>query len=101
MKNLLDHINKIFESRIRLGLMSMLMVHDSMDFNSIKETLQLSDGNLASHISALEKAEYITISKEFVGKKTKTSYKATVSGKIAFRNHIDALENLINSQPKP
>lgn len=101
MKNLLDHINKIFESRIRLGLMSMLMVHDSMDFNSIKETLQLSDGNLASHISALEKAEYITISKEFVGKKTKTSYKATVIGKIAFRNHIDALENLINSQPKP
>jgi DNA-binding MarR family transcriptional regulator len=100
MKNLLDHINKIFESRIRLGLMSLLMVHDSMDFNSIKETLQLSDGNLASHISALEKAEYITISKEFVGKKTKTSYKATESGKKAFRDHIDALENLINSQPK-
>lgn len=101
MKNLLDHINKIFESRIRLGLMSLLMVHDSMDFNSIKETLQLSDGNLASHISALEKAEYITITKEFVGKKTKTSYKATENGKKAFRDHIDALENLINSQPKP
>jgi DNA-binding MarR family transcriptional regulator len=100
MKNLLDHINKIFENRIRLGLMSMLMVHDSMDFNSIKAALQLSDGNLASHISALEKAEYITISKEFVGKKTKTSYKATESGKKAFRDHIDALENLINSQPK-
>ena len=101
MKSLLDHINKIFESRIRLGLMSLLMVHDSMDFNSIKETLQLSDGNLASHISALEKAEYITITKEFVGKKTKTSYKATENGKKAFRDHIDALENLINSQPKP
>jgi DNA-binding MarR family transcriptional regulator len=100
MKNILENINKVFESRIRLGLMSLLMVRQSLDFNSIKELLQLSDGNLASHISALEKAEYITITKEFVGKKTKTSYSATTIGKQAFKDHIDALENLIKSQHK-
>jgi len=98
MKTLIDSINKTFESRIRLGLMSLLMVHETLDFNSIKELLQLTDGNLASHLTALEKAEYIVVNKEFVGKKTKTSYVATLAGKQAFRDHIDALENLIKTQ---
>lgn len=98
MKNLIGNINKIFESRIRLGIMSLLTIHDSLDFNSLKELLQLTDGNLASHLSGLEKADYITIHKAFVGKKTQTTYEATDLGKLAFKNHINALEILINSQ---
>lgn len=100
MKNIIENINKVFESRIRLGLMSILMVHETIDFNTIKDLLKLTDGNLASHINALEKCNYIVVKKEFVDKKTKTSYSATQIGKMAFKNHIDALENLINSHNK-
>ncbi len=88
-------LNKAFESRVRLGIMSILMVNDSMDFNSIKELLQVTDGNLASHSAALEKDGYIHVKKEFVGKKTLTTYSATKIGVKAFEAHLDALEKLI------
>ncbi|MDI9340402.1 MAG: transcriptional regulator [Sediminibacterium sp.] len=88
-------LNKAFESRVRLGIMSVLMVNDSMDFNSLKELLQVTDGNLASHAAALEKDGYIHVKKEFVGKKTLTTYSATKIGVKAFEEHLDALEKLI------
>ena len=93
---MIDLINKAFESRVRLGIMSVLMVNDWMDFNSIKELLQVTDGNLSSHISALEKLDYIEIRKEFVGKRPKTSYRVTQRGRQAFKKHLDGLENLLN-----
>ena len=92
---MIDGLNKIFESRIRLGIMSILMVNDWIDFNNLKELLKVTDGNLASHISALEKNEYLKIRKEFVGKKTKTSFSSTKLGKQAFKMHINALEKLL------
>jgi DNA-binding MarR family transcriptional regulator len=95
---MIQDLNKAFENRIRLGLMSLLMVNDEMDFNSVKELLQVTDGNLASHTNSLEKLEYITVIKEFVGKKPRTSYKATKAGKEAFTKHIDALEQLLNNR---
>lgn len=95
MKEFISQLNKAFESRIRLGIMSMLMVNDSVDFLTIKEMLSASDGNIASHISALEKAEYVTVEKKFVGKKTNTSYSITSLGRQAFREHLDALEKLL------
>ncbi len=95
MKNYIEHINKAFESRIRLGIMSILMVNDSIDFATLKEMLAITDGNLASHITALEKLEYILISKQFVGKKPNTTYSATSTGKEAFLTHLNALESLI------
>ena len=95
MKNLIADINKAFENRIRLGIMSILMVHDWVDFGELKETLNLTDGNLASHISALEKEEYIQIRKAFIGKRPNTSFQATKAGKQAFQDHLNALEALI------
>jgi DNA-binding MarR family transcriptional regulator len=88
-------LNKAFESRVRLGIMSVLMVNDSIDFNSLKEMLQVTDGNLASHSAALEKEGLIHIKKEFSGKKTLTTYSATKIGVKAFEEHLDALEKLI------
>jgi DNA-binding HxlR family transcriptional regulator len=88
-------LNKAFENRVRLGLMSVLMVNDSMDFNSLKELLQVTDGNLASHAAALEKDGLIHIRKEFSGKKTLTTYSATKVGIKAFEEHLDALEKLL------
>ncbi|WP_317195509.1 winged helix-turn-helix domain-containing protein [Rufibacter psychrotolerans] len=95
MKNYLENINKAFESRARLGIMSVLMVEDKVDFNTLKENLQLTDGNLASHLRALEEADYLQVEKQFVGRKPQTTYQATESGRQAFKSHLDALEQLI------
>ena len=100
MKKLLTNFNKAFESRVRLGFMSVLMVNDSADFSSLKELLNLSDGNLASHIKALEEVNYITVDKQFIGRKPNTTYSASREGKKAFNAHLKELENLIKNQPK-
>ncbi len=96
MKNIIQNINKAFDHRIRLGIMSVLMVNDSADFNTLKELLGVTDGNLASHTKALEVENYIAIEKQFIGKKPNTSYRATPIGKKAFHDHIAALEKLIS-----
>ena len=95
MKNYIEHINKAFESRIRLGIMSILMVNETVDFATLKEMLDITDGNLASHVSALEKLEYVLVNKQFIGKKPNTTYAATAQGKTAFMEHLNALESLI------
>ena len=95
MKDILIHIDKAFENKVRLGVMSALMVNDELDFNSLKELLGVTDGNLASHAKALEGKEYIQVTKEFVGRKPRTSYKITKAGKLAFEKHIAALEQLL------
>ncbi len=100
MKTIISDINKAFESRVRLGIMSVLSVRDKADFNTLKELLNLTDGNLASHLKALEKLEFITVHKKFVGRKPQTTYRATEKGKNAFQAHLDALENLIKNQTK-
>jgi DNA-binding HxlR family transcriptional regulator len=94
MKDLISNINKVFESRVRLGVMSVLMVNDTYDFNSLKETLNVTDGNLASHLKALEEKGMIKVNKQFIGRKPNTSYSATETGITEFRQHIMALENL-------
>jgi len=98
MKDLISHINKVFESRIRLGIMSVLMVNESYDFNSLKETLNVTDGNLASHLKALEEKGMIKVNKQFIGRKPNTSYSATEKGISEFRHHLKALEKLIREQ---
>ncbi len=75
--------------------MSVLMVNDKVDFNTLKETLQLTDGNLASHLRALEEAGYLSVEKQFIGRKPNTKYHASEDGRLAFKNHLDALEMLI------
>ena len=92
---MISQLNKEFESRVRLGIMSVLMVNDWVDFNEMKQLLEVTDGNLASHSSALEKSNYIEIKKEFVGKKPKTSYRVTQAGRKAFEEHLSVLEKLL------
>ena len=100
MNSIILNLNKQFENRVRLGIMSILVVNDWVDFNALKEMLEVTDGNLASHLSALEKNKYIEVRKRFVGRKPKTSYMVTMHGRNAFKLHIDALENLINPENK-
>jgi DNA-binding MarR family transcriptional regulator len=94
----ISNLNKAFENRMRLGIMSALMVNDVLDFNAMKELLNTTDGNLASHAAALEKLEYIEIRKQFVGKKPNTTFSVTKAGKKAFNQHLDALENLLKNR---
>jgi len=97
MKDLISGLNKVFESRIRLGIMSILMVNDSYDFNSLKESLNITDGNLASHLKALEDRGLIEVKKQFIGRKPNTSYNITTEGIQLFREHLNALEKLIRT----
>jgi len=98
MKDLISGLNKVFESRVRLGIMSVLMVNDSFDFNSLKQTLNVTDGNLASHLKGLEEKELIQVNKQFIGRKPNTRYSITRTGQQLFKQHLKALEDLINAQ---
>lgn len=93
-----DKLDRAFENRVRLQIMSVLVVTQRYDFNSLKEMLGVTDGNLASHLKALEKEQYISVNKSFVGRKPNTNYEATEKGRKAFNTHLDALEQLIKHQ---
>jgi DNA-binding MarR family transcriptional regulator len=95
VKNYLQELNKAFESRARLGIMSSLMVNDSITFNALKELLDLTDGNLAGHTRALEQAGYLRVEKSFIGKKPNTRFFITPEGRQAFEQHLEALEKII------
>ena len=95
--NPIKDLNKIFDSRIRLGIMSALMVNAEVNFNELKELLDITDGNLASHLKTLEERKYIKVEKGFLGRKTNTSYSITKLGIKEFRSHLDGLEKMIHS----
>jgi DNA-binding MarR family transcriptional regulator len=98
VKNPFDQLDKVLEHRVRLQIMSVLVSNQSYDFNSLKELLGVTDGNLASHIKALEREKYISINKSFVDKKPNTKYKITDKGRQAFKKHLDALEAVVPKQ---
>jgi len=97
MINPIDNLNKIFDSRVRLGIMSALMVNDEVNFNELKELLNITDGNLASHLKSLEENAFVKVEKGFVGRKTNTTYHVTKTGEKAFKSHLAALEKMIRS----
>ena len=95
---MIQDLNKAFESRIRLGIMSVLVVNDWVEFKYLKEYLDATDGNLSSHLSSLEKLDYIEVRKEFVGKRPKTSYRVTLVGRSEFEKHLNSLEQLLKNR---
>ena len=98
MKNPFDNLDKVLEHRVRLQIMSVLVTNDASEFSALKEMLNVTDGNLASHIKALEKEKYISVNKSFVDRKPNTKYKITEKGRNAFRKHLDALEAVVKQQ---
>lgn len=95
MKEILKDLNKAFENKIRLGIMSALVVNDHLDFNTLKDLLEATDGNLATHLKSLEKSDYIRYKKEFLDRKPNTKYSVTDEGRKAFVKHIKAIEQLL------
>ena len=95
----IENLNKVFDSRIRLGIMSALMVNTEISYNELKELLQVTDGNLASHMKGLEENGFVKVQKGFIGRKTNTLYSVTKAGEKAFRQHLEALEQMIKNTP--
>ena len=95
MSNPIEQLNKVFDSRIRIGIMSALMVNENVNFNDLKALIDVTDGNLATHLKTLEENKYIKVEKGFIGRKTNTTYTITRAGEQAFRSHLDALEKII------
>ena len=98
MKEIIYALDQEFESRVRLGIMSILMVNDTAEFKTLKELLELTDGNLSSHLTALEKAGYIQVKKQFIDRKPNTTYSVTKQGRKAFEDHLKVLEALIKKK---
>jgi DNA-binding MarR family transcriptional regulator len=95
VKNPITGLNKVFDNRIRLGVMSILMVNEEVNFNDLKQMLEVTDGNLATHLVNLEENGFIKVHKGFIGKKTNTTYAVTRAGEKAFADHLAALEIII------
>ncbi|QQR86831.1 MAG: transcriptional regulator [Flavobacteriales bacterium] len=98
---MIGDLDKTFESRVRIGIMAVLAVNTWVDHAQMRDLLNVTDGNLASHLAALEKAAYVEVRKRFVGRRPNTSYKCTTVGKRAFQAHLDALERLLNKDLRP
>ena len=95
MENLFQQLDKAFENKIRLGVMSALMVNSHVSFNDLKELLDVTDGNLASHLKYLEKENYVSVKKSFIERKPNTIYQITDAGKMAFEKHLNILEQIL------
>jgi DNA-binding MarR family transcriptional regulator len=95
VNNPIAGLNKIFDNRIRLGVMSIVIVNEEISFNDLKQLLEVTDGNLATHLQTLEESGFLKVHKGFVGRKTNTTYSISKAGEKAFKEHIQALENMI------
>lgn len=100
MRDFLNQLHPTLENRFRIGIMSILLRLDSQDFKALKITLDLTDGNLASHLKALEASELVEVRKQFLGRKPNTTYRATEAGRVAFFNHLNALDGLRGMAPE-
>ena len=98
MRNILKKLDKLLENRIRLGIMSALMVNTSLDYNTLKDLLDVTDGNLASHLKSLEKNDFLQVHKQFIGRKPNTTYSVSLNGRKVFNQHLQALEQLIKNK---
>jgi DNA-binding MarR family transcriptional regulator len=100
MKSPFDNLDKVLEHKVRLQIVSILAVNDSSDFTSLKELLDVTDGNLATHIKALEREKYVAVTKSFVDRKPNTRYKVTERGRTAFKRHLDAMAEVVRQQKR-
>jgi len=91
-----DLLDETIHQRTRLAIMATLAGVESLDFNDLKAQLGLTDGNLSTHASALERAKYVTISKSFDGKKPRTTIAMTTKGRTALEKYINLLQGILN-----
>lgn len=91
-----SEVNKLIHAPIRLGIMTILNSASKVNFIYLREKLDVTDGNLSSHMEKLEKAGYVKVKKSFIDKKPNTIYSITEKGKKAFRGYLQHLEKIID-----
>ncbi|MGE0771313.1 MAG: winged helix-turn-helix domain-containing protein [Cyclobacteriaceae bacterium] len=98
MKSPFENLDRVLEHNVRLQIMSIVVAGETPDFSFLKDQLGVTDGNLATHIKALEKVKYLSVVKSFVDRKPNTRYKCTEKGRQAFKKHLEAMEQIIKYQ---
>lgn len=91
-------LDELIHQPLRLKIMAALYAErdaDPVEFSRLKAVTQATDGNLGSHLTTLEKAGYVEIAKDFVGKKPRTRVALTQAGSKAFRRHVDYLRAVV------
>lgn len=91
-------LDELIHQPLRLKIMAALHAErdaDPLEFSRLKAVTQATDGNLGSHLATLEKAGYVAIAKDFVGKKPRTRVSLTPVGRKAFRRHVDYLRAVV------
>lgn len=89
-------VDEIIHGRLRLGIMAYLIGAGSADFNTLKQHLETTDGNLSVHLRKLEDARYVSVEKSFKDRKPRTEVRVTDEGRKAFISYLDSLTKLIS-----
>ena len=88
-------LNTMIHAPARLGVLTLLSKYDSCDFTFLRDTLEVSDGNLSSHLAKLEKAGYVQVKKSFVDRKQNSNYAITKTGRNDLADYLEALRSLL------
>jgi DNA-binding MarR family transcriptional regulator len=91
-----NKIDETIHQRTRLAIMASLAGVELLEFNELKADLRLTDGNLSTHLAALERAGYVTIHKTFKGKKPQTILSISTKGRAALTNYIKLLQDILD-----
>jgi len=90
-------LDRIIHERMRLGIVSVLAVHDAVSFNDLKKLVKATDGNLSVHARRLEEVGYVECTKRFEGRVPRTEYRLTESGRAALQRYLAHMEALIRA----
>ena len=91
----IEKLDRVIHEKGRLAIMTLLAATESLGFKELKEQLRMTDGNLCVHMRTLEESGYISVRKSFVNRKPRTEYSLTPSGRQAFREYIETLEEIV------
>lgn len=97
----LKQIDGLIHSPVRLAIVATLFGGDEVDFTWLRDRLELTDGNLATHLRKLEAHGYVRCRKSFVGRRPRSRYRITTRGRDAFERHVEALERIVASTREP
>jgi DNA-binding MarR family transcriptional regulator len=89
--------DRLVYERVRLGIMSALAVNERLTFNELKSLFDVSDGNLSAHARKLEEAGYIECTKSFEGRRPKSEYRITATGRKALHRYLEHIEAVIKA----
>jgi DNA-binding MarR family transcriptional regulator len=95
VKRLVEELDPLLHERGRLAIVSVLAATPSLTFTELRDTLEMTDGNLSVHLQKLEEKGYVAIAKKFVGRRPQTTCRLTAAGREAFTRYLSHLEAIV------